>query len=132
MRKDEQLPSNRAFGLVFFTFFLAVALWPLLSHQPPRVWSLIASGVFLLLSLAAPGWLSPANRLWMRFGALLHTIVSPVILAVMFYGVVLPTGLMMRAFGNDPLRLKFDRGARSYWIKRDPPGPQLDSFLDQF
>jgi hypothetical protein len=130
--KTQELPSNRAFGLVFFAFFLIVAAWPLFTGRPPRIWALAASGAFLLLSLLVPAWLAPANRLWMRFGALLHGIVSPVVLAVMFYGVVLPTGLVMRALGKDALRLRFDRTARSYWIKREPAGPRPDSFRDQF
>ena len=68
----------------------------------------------------------------MKFGELLHRIVSPIALGIVFYLAVLPTGLLLRLFGKDPLRLKIDRGAASYWIKREPPGPTAESLNNQF
>jgi len=124
--------SNRAFGLVFTAVFLIVALWPLVSGHSPRVWALAVSGLLLLISVATPGWLTVPNRLWMKFGLLLHRVISPVVLAILFYAVVTPMGLIMRAFGKDPLRLKRAGSDPSYWIKREPPGPQPDSMSDQF
>lgn len=126
------MKSERAFGLVFSAVFLIVALWPLMGAGGPRPWALLVAAALFVVSFAAPAWLAPASRLWLRFGELLHRIVSPAILALMFYGVVLPTGLVLRALGKDPLRLRFDRGAASYWIRRDPPGPGPESFRDQF
>ena len=75
---------------------------------------------------------SRLNRLWMRLGLLLGRVVSPVAIGVVYYVSVVPTGLLMRALGKDPLRLKFDREAVSYWIKRDPPGPDPRDMSDQF
>lgn len=125
-------PSERSFGLVFFVFFLAVSSYPLISGQSIRLWALGVAGVFLLLSLAAPMALAPLNRVWMKFGALLHSIVSPLALAVGFFLTVLPIGLLMRLFGKDPLRLRLDPMADSYWILREPPGPEADSLNNQF
>lgn len=119
--------SDRSFGLVFTAFFLILALLPLLHGQGIRLWALGLAGAFLLTSLAAPKILMPLNRLWTRFGILLHHIVSPIALGVMFYGVVTPTGLIMRLVGKDPLRLRIDKSADSYWIERRPPGPAPDS-----
>ncbi len=79
-----------------------------------------------------PSLLAPLNRVWTKFGLLLHKVVSPIVLGVMFYLVITPTGLLMRLFGKDPLRLKFDGTAKSYWIPREPPGPKPDSIKDQF
>ena len=124
--------SNRAFGVVFTAVFLIVALWPLLSGQSPRIWALAVSGLVLLITVAVPGLLTVPNRLWMKFGLLLHRIISPVVLAILFYVVVTPMGLIMRAFGKDPLRLKREVSDPSYWIRREPPGPQPDSMSDQF
>ena len=76
--------------------------------------------------------LAPFNALWFRFGLLLHRVVSPVILALLFFTTVAPVGLLMRAFGKDPLRLKKDRAADSYWILREPPGPSPESMKQQF
>jgi len=127
-----QSSSDRSFGLVFAAVFLIIALYPLLHAQGARVWAIAVSGVFLLLALLLPHVLAPANRLWTKFGLLLHHIVSPIALGILFFLVVTPTGLLMRLFGKDPLRLRFDPAADSYWIKRDPPGPAADSLKNQF
>jgi hypothetical protein len=124
--------SDRSFGLVFAAVFLIVALYPLLHAAGIRLWAIAVSGVFLLLALLLPQVLAPANRLWTKFGLLLHTIVSPIALGILFFLVVTPTGLLMRLFGKDPLRLRFDPAADSYWIRRDPPGPAADSLKNQF
>ena len=124
--------SNRSFGWVFTAVFLIVALWPLVSGGTLRWWSLIVSGLVLLVTVAAPALLTIPNRLWMRFGLLLNRIISPVALAILFYVVVTPTGLLMRALGKDNLRLRRSVSSESYWIKRDPPGPDPDSMSNQF
>ena len=124
--------SDRAFGLVFAAFFTIVALLPLWSGRPVRMWSIVAAAAFALLALAVPRVLAPLNRVWTAFGDLLHRIVSPVALGILYYGVVTPTGLLMRLAGKDPLRLRFDPAARSYWIERRPPGPPPESLKDQF
>lgn len=119
--------SDRNFGLVFAVFFLIVASLPLLHGNGLRLWALGLAGVFLVLALAIPKILSPLNRLWTRFGMLLHRIVSPLALGILFYGVVMPTGLLMRLFGKDLLRLRLDKSANSYWIQRSPSGPTPES-----
>ena len=124
--------SNRAFGLVFAAVFLIVAVIPWVFGGTMRVWSVVVAAAFLGVALLAPGLLAPLNRLWTRFGLLLHHLVSPIVLGVMFYLVVTPTGLLMRALGKDPLRLRLDRSARTYWIDRTPPGPRPESLSDQF
>jgi hypothetical protein len=76
----------------------------------------------LSITLTIPRILDPLKRLWLRFGGLLHIVVSPVVLALFFYTIVTPIGVCLRLLGKDPLRLK--RGQASYWIERDPPGPE--------
>jgi hypothetical protein len=88
--------------------------------------------VFLALALLAPASLGPFNRIWAKFGQLLHRIVSPVALAILYYCVVTPTGLLLRLLGKDVLRLHFDKAAASYWIPRTPPGPAAESLKNQF
>lgn len=124
--------SDRAFGLVFTIVFGIIACYPLLSGGAIRLWSLIVAGIFLVLALLIPAVLAPANRLWMKFGELLHRIVSPLALGIVFYVTVLPTGLLLRLFGKDPLRLRLDPTAESYWITREPPGPAAESLNNQF
>ncbi len=124
--------SNRSFGLVFAAFFLIVALIPLLQGLSLRVWAVGVSLAFAGIALAFPGVLAPLNRGWTKFGLLLHCIVSPIALGILFFGVATTTGVLMRLFGKDSLRLKLDKRASTYWISRTPPGPPSDSFKNQF
>ena len=131
-KTEARASSDRAFGLVFAAVFAIVAAWPLFFGGALRGWAVAVALGFGAVALAMPALLAPLNRLWMRLGALLHAVVSPVVLSIMFYGVVWPTGLVMRLFRPDPLRLKFDRAAASYWVDRVPPGPPAASFRDPF
>jgi hypothetical protein len=98
--------SERSFGLVFAVVFTVVGLLNL--HGAGSYWPywLGAAALFMLLALAAPRVLAPFNRLWARFGPLLHRIISPVILAILFYGCITLIGYLMRLTGEDPLRLR--------------------------
>lgn len=124
--------SDRSFGFVFAGVFAVITLWPLLDGLGPRWWALAVAVGFAAVATVAPGVLAPLNRLWHQFGLLLNRIVSPVALGLAFYLAVTPTGLIMRLMGKDLLRLKFDRAAASYWIKREPPGPDPDGMPRQF
>lgn len=124
--------SERAFGLVFAAVFILVGLWPLISAGGVRVWALAVAALFAAAAVFAPGILKPLNRVWFLFGKLLHAIVNPLVMALLFFVTVTPIALLMRVAGKDPLRLKFDRAAKSYWIERTPPGPEPDSMRRQF
>jgi hypothetical protein len=124
--------SDRAFGLVMAAAFAIVASWPLLSRGGVRWWAVAIGAAFAVLAVTRPSLLSALNRQWMKLGLLLGKIVSPVALGVLFYVVLTPIGLLVRAFGKDPLRLKFDPAADSYWQSRTPPGPPPDSMTNQF
>ena len=97
-----------------------------------RIWAIGIAAAFAVVALARPGVLAPLNRLWTRFGLLLHKVVSPLIMGMLFYLTVTPIGLLMRAMGKDPLRLRPDPDAASYWIERDPPGPPPETMKNQF
>jgi len=124
--------SDRAFGFVFAAVFVIIAGWPLLDAGPIRLWALAIAVAFLMTALIRPAILSPLNRLWTAFGLLLHRIVSPIILGVMFFVVVTPMGVLMRVLRKDPLKLKWQPDAKSYWIAKDPPGPTPESMKHQF
>ena len=132
MEKRAAGSSDRAFGLVFAAFFAIVGFLPLWGRGEVRGWALLFSTAFALFAITVPHVLAPLNRVWMAFGDLLHRLVSPIALGILYYGVVTPTGLAMRLAGKDPLRLRFEPAARSYWIERQPPGPPADSLKDQF
>jgi hypothetical protein len=124
--------SDRVFGLVFAVVFLVIAGWPLFHGETPRWWASGVAAVFALLALLKPVLLAGLNRLWIKLGVLLGKVVSPIALGIVFYGVVSPIGAVMRLTGKDPLRLKLDPGAESYWIRREPPGPPPESMTNQF
>jgi hypothetical protein len=124
--------SDRAFGWVIAGVCLLFAFGPLRHGHAPRWWVLILSGVFALIALLRPVLLEVPNRLWTKLGVLLGRVVSPIALAILFYAVLAPVALLLRLTGQDPLRLKLDRRADSYWIARKPPGPAPDSMSNQF
>lgn len=129
---DVKRSSERSFGVVFSVVFAIVGLWPVWGQGTVRLWALVIAAGFLALALFWQAPLRPLNRLWLRFGLLLHSIVNPIIMGLLFYGTVVPTGLLMRLAGKDPLRLKRDPQASSYWIVRTPPGPAPESMSNQF
>ena len=118
MQKNMKLPSNRNFGIVFFIVFLIIALWPLLKQNEIRIWSLIISFIFFVLGLINSRLLTPLNKLWFKFGILLGNIISPIIMGIVFFLVVTPTGLIMRFFRKDILKLK-KNSSDSYWINKN-------------
>jgi hypothetical protein len=124
--------SDRSFGIVFAVVFLIIALLPLLHAGAVRWWSVGVSAAFAVVALTIPSILAVPNRLWMKFGLLLAKVVSPIALGILFYLVFTPIGLVMRMAGKDPLRLKADPDAKSYWIDREPPGPPPQSMTNQF
>lgn len=124
--------SDRSFGLVMAAAFAILTLinawhggrlWP---------WTAAVAALFVAGALLYPAALNPLNRIWLKFGLILHKLVSPVVMGVLFFGTVLPTGLIMRAAGKDPLRLRRERHASTYWIVRQPPGPPPETMKDQF
>ena len=118
MQKNIKLPSNRNFGIVFFIVFLIIALWPLLKQNEIRIWSLIISFIFFVLGLINSKLLTPLNKLWFKFGILFGNIISPIVMGIVFFLVVTPTGLVMRIFRKDILKLK-KNSSDSYWINKD-------------
>ena len=117
MKKDIKLPSNRNFGIIFFIVFLLIALWPLLNENEFRLWSLLLSFIFLLLGIINSKFLTPFNKIWFRFGIFLGNFISPIVMGFIFFLVVTPTGLIMKLFGKDILRLK--KNKITYWINKD-------------
>jgi hypothetical protein len=125
-------PSDRSFGLTFAILFAIIGLAPLARHHSVRGWALVISAAIILVSLARPAALHPANRIWMQFAAILNRIVSPIVMGLIFLFVVFPIGLILRFLGKDPLRRRFDPQATTYWIPRQPPGPPPESMSRQF
>ncbi len=112
-----KIGSNRSFGIVFFIVFLVIAFYPLTNHGSIRLWAIFFSILFLFLGLINSQYLTPLNRLWFKFGILLAKIISPIVMGLVFFGIVTPTGILMRLVKKDLLNLK-NNDSKSYWIKR--------------
>ena len=116
--------SNKSFGIVFFFVFLLISLYPLIINENIRLWSLVVSLIFLILGILNSKFLSPLNKLWFKFGILLGKIISPIIMGVIFFLVVTPTGLIMRLLKKDVLKLNFN-DSKSYWIEKSGPKSKM-------
>ena len=128
-QKEIKISSNKSFGLVFFVIFIIIALWPLLNNGNIRIWSIIVSIIFLILGLLNSKILTPFNKLWMKLGVLLGTIVSPIVMGVVYFGIITPIGLIMKLFGKDVLNLKLDKNKKTYWtLKKKIPSKMKDQF----
>ena len=114
-----KMSSNRSFGLLFFIVFLAISLWPLKSQEDLRLWAFILALIFFVLGILNSKFLTPLNKLWMKFGIFLGSIISPFVMGVVFFMVVTPVGLIMRFLGKDLLRIKKSKFVSTYWISRE-------------
>ena len=124
--------SDRTFGLVFAALFAFIAASRWWRGEPFVEWLLAAAAAFAIAALFAPWILAPLNRAWVKLGLLMFDVVNPIVLGILFYLVFLPVGLVMRVLGKDPLHLRLDPAADTYWIKRVPPGPSPESMRNQF
>lgn len=125
----EGFKAERSFGILFSIVFLCVAFYPLLAGEGVRLWSLFVAFVFVILAYFFPHTLSFLNRAWIKIGVILGHVVSPIVMAAIYFLTVVPVGFVMRIFGKDLLRQKFDKNAKSYWVE---PSELVGSMKDQF
>jgi hypothetical protein len=128
-----KLPSERSFGFLLTAVFAIVGARGIIRH-----WSMIsctaffmASGACGLLSLTRPQVLAPLNKAWFYLGRGIGKVVSPIVLGIIFLGVLTPVSIVLRLFGRDELRLKRHL-ANSYWTDRSSPIVAAQSFKNQF
>ena len=112
-----KLSSNKSFGIVFFVVFLIISLYPITKGQELRIWALIISIIFLILGLLNSKFLKPLNILWFKLGIFLGKIISPIIMLIIFFLVVTPTGIIMKLLRKDLINLK-KNNSKSYWIEK--------------
>jgi len=110
--------SNKSFGIIFFIVFLIIGLWPLINGEGVRIWSILVSLPFLILGILNSRILSPLSYVWIKLGIIMGKFISPIIMAIIFYLLISPFGIVMRIFGRDLLMKKYSKKS-SYWIKRE-------------
>ena len=111
--------TNRSFGIFFFIVFSIISIWPILSGGELRLWSFIVAIIFLIMGITKSRFLTPFNIAWIKFGELLGVIISPLIMGLVYFLVVLPIGILMRVLGKDLLSLKFNKNIETYWNKKE-------------
>ena len=116
--------SNKNFGIVFFIVFIIIGFWPLLDINTYRLWAIITAFFFLALGLVNSKLLTPLNILWFKFGIFLGKIISPLIMASLFFFIVTPIAILMRLLKKDLLNLKFNKD-KSYWIEKTEPKSKM-------
>ena len=126
------LPSNRSFGTVFTIFFALIAAYAFWKGHSWVRWPAGMSAIVLAVTIFCPNLLAPFNRLWMQLGGLLHRIVSPIVLGLIFFGIFAPVGWGMRRAGRDALKRRFEPHRKTYWEDRQPPGPPAEDLRNQF
>jgi len=113
-----KIGTNRSFGIVFSIVFLIIAIWPIKNGNEITYWLLIVSVFFLLLGLLNSKILTPLNKIWFKFGMFLGSIISPIVMGIIFFIVVTPIGFIMKIFGKDLLNINYNNN-NSYWIEKN-------------
>ena len=112
-----KIGSNRSFGIVFSIVFLLISLYPLINGESLRYWSLLISLIFLILGFFNSKILTPLNKVWFKFGILLGNFIAPIVMGIIFFFVVTPTGILMKLLGKDLIKLKKNNN-KTYWIEK--------------
>ena len=126
---DVKIGSEKGFGIVFAVVFSVIGLYPVLNGESVKLWPLGIAIILILIAYLAPKILSVPNRLWFKLGMILGAVIAPVVMALVYFLAVTPTGLIARLMGKDLLRQKLDKNAKSYWIEREQ---SERSMKDQF
>ena len=79
---------------------------------------LFISLTFLILTILNSKILNPLSDLWIKFGELLGKFIAPIVMSFVFFIILTPTSFIIRLFGKDLLKLKFNKES-SYWLKRE-------------
>ena len=115
MKNKIEIGSNRSFGIVFFIVFLIIGVFPIKNGESINYILISISIIFLFLGIANSKLLTPLNKMWFKFGIILGYILSPIIMGLIFFMVVTPTGLLLKIFRKDVLNLK-NNNKKTYWI----------------
>ncbi len=126
--------SERGFAAVFALVFLLLGFQPLLNKSSPRVWMLLTSVAIMTAGLLVPRLLVIPNRLWFRLGMTIGTVMSQVVMAVLFVLVVTPTGFLRKLVSGSTNRSRTfpDRERSTFWVDRGPDENPMGSLRNQY
>jgi hypothetical protein len=124
-------PADRAqlrnFGLIVGGVFGLIGLWPaIIRGGSLRLWMIGLAGALILPALGAPQILAPAHRAWMALGNALGWVNTRIVLGLIFFGLITPTGVVLRLMGRDPMQRAFNPNAATYRVPGRPrPGTHM-------
>lgn len=122
----------KKFGLTVGGILLLIGLFLFYKQRSSAVYWMVAGSILIVLAFSAPMVLKPLNKIWMTFGIILGWIMSRVVLIILFYLVLTPTGLIAKLVGKDFLDRKIDRTKNSYWQKKEKKNPDPRNYERQF
>lgn len=129
--EEVKLPSNRKFGLFFSLIFVIISIYFVVMEKLNIAFAMfIIAFLFFVIAITYADLLLTLNKIWIKFGFFLGLIVSPIVMGVIFFGLITPISIITRIIGRDELRLKRYE-LKSYWITRSQKSPQTD-FTQQF
>jgi hypothetical protein len=129
---DMKLPSNQKFGFFIASLlFLASAFYVYLDEKFIAIFFAFTVIIILTISIWLPSYLFPLNKLWMQFGFMLGMIISPIVMALIFFLIFTPIGVITRLFGRDELSLKLIK-CESFWKEREVFETSFESFKNQY
>lgn len=130
MNKSPLLPSNRKFGWLFAGIFSIAAIYFYLKQLTRSTTiSLFLAVLFALITICRPSTFAPLNRAWFSLSLFLGSVISPIVLSIIFFALIVPVALITRLFSRDVLLLK-KRQVSTYWIDKEAIEPE--SFKNQF
>ena len=121
--------SEKSFGYIFTIFFIILGFYPLVKDQSILIWPIVIAIIIFAITIFFPKILILPNKIWLKFGMILGSVVAPIMMAIIFFITILPTGIIMKLLGKDILNIKKNKYKKSYWIDRKKT---IDSMNNQF
>ena len=132
VNENIELPSERRFGMFFGGLFLALSGYGFFHFSTIFVYFFgVVSGSFFLLAICAPTWLRPLNKLWFKLGLTLGLVVNPLVLGLIFFLLIAPMAVILKAFGRDELLLSRKPRA-SFWQTQNSGSQTTTNFQVQY
>jgi hypothetical protein len=127
-----EIKQIRIFGLIAFVFFGILCVLGFWKEKFLPTYLFGCLSVLGLGFIAAPAPLRPVYKSWLRFAHFINTVITNVILVLIYYLVITPAGLIKRLFGGKPLPVKPDKSISSYWVERSEPAQPRDRFIKRY
>jgi hypothetical protein len=124
---EKKIHSEKSFGLLMSAIISMAGTYVYFTHNQLIIEIFVIAIVLILISFFSPKFLSIPNYLWYKFGRLLHLIISPIVILIIFTFIIIPTGLCFKLFSYNPLNKKISSKDASYWVDRTNKSTSFDN-----